>query len=188
MSTAIFSALEKRLESAVVAAALGDLVEAPLRLLDLLARARIDRRVIGDVDHVLADRDQVAPEREVVDAAPVVVGVDDGGRFGREPRQILRNGHAAEVVVAEKGFQRDRGRELALTDHRAGDLEDAAMNLLDEMLAAQEIRHPVVGVVVDQDRAEQGLLGFDIGGGNAIGPLRLLRLALDESFYGRHGR
>ncbi len=46
------------LEAAVVLALLGELEEALLRLLDLLARRHLDRRVIGDVDHVLADADQ----------------------------------------------------------------------------------------------------------------------------------
>ena len=126
----------KALEAAVVAAGLGDLVEAPLGLLDLLARARIDRRVIGDVDDVLADRDQFAPHGEIIDAAAVVVGVDDGRRFGGEARKILRHADAAEIVLAEKGLQRDRRRELARADHRSRDLEDAPMDLLDEMLGS----------------------------------------------------
>ena len=175
------------LEAAVVTPSLGDLIEAPLRLLDLLARARIDRGVVGDVDHVLADRDELAPKREVVDAAPVVVGVDDRGGFGGEPRQILRHRDAAEVMVAEEGLQGDRGGELALPDHRAGDLIDSAMDFLNEVLAAQEVGDAVEGVVVDQDRAEQGLLGFDIGRRNPVGALRRGGRALEYGFEGRHG-
>jgi len=38
------------LEAAVVAAGLGQFVEPPFRVLDLLARRKVDRRVIGDVD------------------------------------------------------------------------------------------------------------------------------------------
>ena len=38
------------LEAAVVAAGLGQFVEPPLGVLDLLARRKIDRRVVGDVD------------------------------------------------------------------------------------------------------------------------------------------
>ena len=77
------------LEAAAVASGLGELVEPALGVLDLLARREIDRRVEGDVDHVLADQDQLAPDREVVDRAPVVHRVDDGGRFGGEAREIL---------------------------------------------------------------------------------------------------
>ena len=66
--------LGEALEAAVIAAGLGQLVELALGLLDLVARREIDRRVEGDVDHVLADRDQRAADRQVVD------------RCGRNPR------------------------------------------------------------------------------------------------------
>ncbi len=159
----------KTLEAAVVAPALGDLVEAALGLLDLLARGRIDRRVIGDVDHVLADVDQLAPHRQIVDGAAVIVGVDDRRRLGGEAREILRHADAAEVVLAEERLQRDRRRELAGADQRAGDLVDAAMDLLDEMLGLEKVGDAVEGVVVDQDRAEQRLFGFDVERRSAIG-------------------
>ena len=162
----------KALEAAVVAPALGDLVEAALGLLDLLARARIDRRVIGDVDRVLADLDQFAPDRQIIDGAAVIIGVDDRRRLGGEARQILRHGDAADIVIAEKSLEGDRRGELAGPDQRAGDLENAAMDFLDEMFAAQEIGNAVEGVIVDQDRAEQRLLGLDIVRRRAIGRLR----------------
>ncbi len=176
----------KALETAVVASRLRDLIEAPLGLLDLFARTRVDGGVISDVDHILADRDELAPHREVIDAAAEIVGVDDRGRIGGEPRQILRHGDAAEVVLAEKRLQRDRRRELALANYRARDLEDAAMDLLDEMLAPQEIRDAVERVIVDEDRAQQRLLGLEIVRRRPIGTV--LRLALGERFDGRHGR
>ena len=73
MSTAVVSACRERLEAAVVAADLGELVEPALGVLDLVARREIDRRVEGDVDHVLADDDQLAADREVVDRAAVIL-------------------------------------------------------------------------------------------------------------------
>ena len=90
------------LEAAVVAAGLGELVEAALGLLDLVARRGFDRRVVGDVDDVLADADQVAADREVVDGAAVILGVDDGRRLGGEAGEILRDGDAAEILVARE--------------------------------------------------------------------------------------
>ena len=96
------------LEAAVVAAGLGELVEPPLGVLDLLARRKIDRRVVGDVDHVLADDDQRAPDREIVDGAAVVLGVDDGRRFGGEPREILACVQAGDVEIGrQEGLERD---------------------------------------------------------------------------------
>ena len=79
----------KALEAAVVAAGLGEFVEPPLRLLDLVARRGLDGRVVGHVDHVLADPDQIAADGEVVDRAAVVLGVDDGGRIAGETGEVL---------------------------------------------------------------------------------------------------
>ncbi len=75
-------------------------------------------------------------------------------------------------------------------DQRAGDLVDAAVNLLDEMLGCEEIRDAVVGVVVDQDGAEQRLFGLDIGRRAAVGapPGRLpLRAGGSGRLDSRHG-
>ena len=107
------------MEAAVVPPGLGDLVEAPLSLLDLVAGARIDRRVIGDVDDILTDRDQLPPQGEIVDAAAVVVGVDDRRRLAGEAGEILRHGDAAEIMFAEEGLERDRRSELARADQRS---------------------------------------------------------------------
>ncbi len=181
-----FQRFRKTLEAAVVPPGLGDLVEAPLGLLDLVARARIDRRVIGDVDDILADRDQLAPHGEIVDAAAVVVSVDDSRRFAREAGEILRHGDPAKIMFAEEGLQRDRRRQLARADQRSGDLENAAVNFFDEMLAPEEIRDAVERVVVDEDRAEERLFGLEIVRRRAIGAL--LTLALWELLDGRHGR
>ena len=89
MSTAVVERLREPLEAAVVAAGLGKLVELALGVLDMGLRRRVDRRVVGEVDHVLADADQVAADREIVDGAPVILGIDDGRRLGGKPRQIL---------------------------------------------------------------------------------------------------
>src|SRR5262249_55418690 len=45
-----------------IPADLRQLIQAALGILDLIARREIDRRVEGDVDHVLADVDQLAPD------------------------------------------------------------------------------------------------------------------------------
>ncbi len=65
-------------------------------------------------------------------------------------------------MLAEKALERDRRSELAGADQRAGDLVNAAMQFMRKMLGLQEIRDAVERVIVDQDRAEQRLLGFDI--------------------------
>ena len=100
--------------------------------------------------------------REVVDRLAVVGGVDDGGRFGREPRQILRHGHVGDELVGQVGLDGDRRRGLAGADDLAGDLVDLAMDRLVEMLGQQEIGDAVERLVVDEDRAEQRLLRLDV--------------------------
>ncbi len=179
--------LGKAPEAPVVPPRLRNLVEAPLRLLDLIAGTRIDRRIEGDVNDILADRDQLAPHREIVNAAPVIVGVDDGGRLAGKAGQILRHGHAAEIMFAEKSLERHRRRQLASPDQRSRDLENAAMNLLDEVLASEEVRDAIKCIVVDEDRPEQGLLGLEVVRRRAIGPFLRRRLALQQFVEGRHG-
>ena len=63
MSTAVVSACANRWKPVVVAAGLGKLVELALGVLDMGLRRCVDRRVEGEVDHVLADGDQVAADR-----------------------------------------------------------------------------------------------------------------------------
>ena len=145
----------KALEAAVVAAGLGQFVQPALGVLDLVARREIDRRVEGDVDHVLADDDQRAADRQVVDGVAVVLGIDDGGRFGGEPREILAHRHAADIDVGgEEGLQRDRRRDLAGADQVARKLIDFLVDRLEEMLRIEKIRDPVERLVVDQDGAQ----------------------------------
>ena len=151
------------LEAAVVAAGLGKLEQPPLGVLDLVGRRHVDRRVIGDVDHVLADRDQRAARGEVVDGAAVVGGVDDGDGLGGKAREIVRDRHVADLLVGrQEGLDRHRIGHLAHADELGRDLEDLAVQRLVEMRGLQEIRDAVEGVVVDEHGAEQRLLRLDV--------------------------
>ena len=85
----------ERLEARAVFAGLGKLVKLLLGLLDLGGGRRVDRRIVGGVDHRLADLNQLAADGEVVDGAAVILGVDDGGGVGGEPAEILRDGKFA---------------------------------------------------------------------------------------------
>ena len=155
--------LREALEAAVVTAGLGKFVKLALGVLDLRARGKIHRRIEGDIDHVLADPDQVAAQRHVVDRAAVVLRVDDRGGLGRETREVLANRHAADIGIGgQEGFQRDGGRDLAHPDQAAGGLENGLVDRLEEVLRFQKVGNPVERVVVDQDRAQQALLRLDI--------------------------
>ena len=66
-------------------------------------------------------------------------------------------------------------------------LVDAAVQLLGEMLGFEEVRDPVERVVVDEDRAEQRLLGLDVvsGATRYCGSSAVWRLA-DRRRVGGH--
>ena len=132
---------------------------------------------IGDVDHVLADLDQRAADRQVVDGMAVVLGIDDGGRFGGEPREVLADGEAADIDVGvEESLERDRRRDLAGADQVAREFEDLLMDRLEEMLRLEKVRNAVEGLVVDQDSAQQRLFRLDIVRSGTIGRRRFFDL------------
>ena len=158
-------------EALAVLVGLGQREEARLGLLDLLLGREVDGRVVGGVDHVLADQDQPAPGGEVVDGAAVVARVDDGGGVGGEPAEILRHGEAGidRLGVLEEGPERDRRRLLARGDQLGGRLVDLLVQRIVEVVRLEEARDAVVRLVVDEDGAEQRLLGLEVVGRGAEG-------------------
>jgi hypothetical protein len=114
---------------------------------------------------VLADRDQLASQMQVVDRAAVMLGIDDRHRRFGEPRQILRAADLGKgAVLVEQILQRDRVGDLAAFDEPADRGIDAAVDGVAEMLRHQELGDPRMRRVVDEDRPEQRLLGLDVGG------------------------
>src|SRR5665213_3784851 len=103
--------LRKTLEPAIVSAGFRQFVELAFGVLDLRARGEIDRRVEGDIDHVLADPDQVAAQRHVIDRPSVILGVDDSGGFGGEAGEVLADGHAAKVGIGAVSYTHLRAHE-----------------------------------------------------------------------------
>ncbi len=69
---------------------------------------------------------------------------------------------SAVSCVGQEGLDRDRRRGLAGADDLAHDLVDLAMHRLVEMLGQQEIGDAIERLVVDEDGAQQRLLGFDV--------------------------
>jgi hypothetical protein len=61
------------------------------------------------------------------------------------------------------------------------------MDRLEEMVGQQEVRDPVEGVVIDQDRAQQRLLGLDVVRLDAIFRLAVFETG-DEGGCCGHGR
>ena len=68
----------------------------------------------------------------------VVLGIDDGGRLGGEPGQVLADREAADIDIGvEESLERDRRRELAGADQIAGELIDLLVDRLEEMRAVR---------------------------------------------------
>ena len=159
----------ERLEAAVVAAVFGQFEQPALGILDLRLRRHVERRVIGDVDHVLADGDQCSTQRQIVDGAAIILRVDDRHGLDGKTREILCNRHVADLFVGrQEVLDGDRVGSLAHADDVAGDLEDLPVQMLVEMDGFQEVGNAVVGIIVNEDGAKQGLLRLDIAGRFAI--------------------
>ena len=151
------------LEAAVDLALLAELVERLLGLDDLVLGLAVDldaRRLLGDV---LADHDQLAADGEVVDELGVVAGGEERDRGAGEADEV---GGAAELleagVLLEEGLDGDRGGQRVAADALGGDLEDAGVHRVEEVRRLHDAGDPVVDVVVDEERAEQRLLGLDV--------------------------
>ena len=70
--------------------------------------------------------------------------------------------------MLELGLQRHRVGELARFDPAGDRLEDAAVDRVGEVLGREELRDPLIGAVVGEQRAEQRLLRLHIGGRQAL--------------------
>ena len=155
--------LGEALKATVVSAGLGEFVQPPLGVLDLIAWGKIDWGVKGDVDHVLADLDQRAADRQVVDRMAVIFGIDDRRRFRSEPRQVLADRQATNIDVGvEERLERDRSGQFTGADQVTRELVNLLVNRLKEMRRLQKIRNPIEGLIVDQDSAKQRLFRLDI--------------------------
>ncbi len=82
------------------------------------------------------------------------------------PADVLEGGVALEI-----GLEGDGARQLAGADQFRGDVIDAGVDGLEEMVGLEKGRHPVAGVVVDQNGAEQRLFRLEIVRGHAVGIL-----------------
>ena len=147
----------------------GKLVEPVLGLFDLLRRRLVGRPVIGVVHHLFADGDQGAAQRQVVDGAPVVLGVDDRHGRARKPREILpAAGLLQRLVPLEEVFQGHRVGDLPALDHAEHGVVDAAVHRQEEMPRQQEGADQAGGFVVDEQGAEQRVFGFEVARRRAV--------------------
>ena len=181
-------------KSLAVLALLGEIVEPRLGLLDLALGRGVDGAVVGTVDHVLADDDERAPRGEIVDGAAVVLGVDDGRGVGGQRAEVLRHGEVRRDRLGrlEERPQRDRRRLLADVDELARRLVDLLVQRIEEMVRLEERGDAIHRLVVDEDGAEQRLLGLKVvrslpEGERLVGVCRRLEPVGDERRVVCHG-
>src|SRR5256885_11119097 len=64
-----------------------------------------------------------------IDGAAVILGVDDGGRLRREPREILADREPGDIDVArQEGLEGDRVRDLSAADQACRDRKSTRLN------------------------------------------------------------
>ena len=71
-------------------------------------------------------------------------------------------------VALEEVLQRDGRGEVALRDEFRGRLVNSSVYGIEEMRRLQEARNPVIGLIVDEHGAEQGLLRIDVMRGHSV--------------------
>src|SRR3546814_18281517 len=84
-------------------------------------------------------------------------------------------------------LQGERAGDLPRLDQLLGRGVDAAEHRLGEMLRPQEVRNPLIGPVVCQDRAEEGRLALGVVGRRAVGGA-VFRATMARRHIGGRGR
>jgi hypothetical protein len=84
------------------------------------------------------------------------------GRGGELAEIGRAAGRLHALVLLDIGLEGDGAHHLAALDQPRQRVEQLAVQRIGEVLGPQELGDPLVGGVVDQDRAEQGLLGLEI--------------------------
>ena len=108
--------------------------------------------------------------------ATVVFGIDDALGGARQAGEILRAIQFTQcLIILERNLKRDVIGQSAAFDQAMHVRKDAAMHRLVKVFGPQEFADPMIGFVIDQDRAKQRLFGFYIvrlsakpGGGPAL--------------------
>ena len=150
-------------EASLVAPCFRQFEQAPFGIVNLLRRRHVNRRVKGDIDHVLADADQVPAQRQVIDAAAIVLGIDDRGGIGGKAQEKLGGRQIGDFGFRRiKGLQCDRRGGLARPDQLADFFINILVRRNEEMERLQKVGHSVIGLVVDENGAKQLAFGFRV--------------------------
>ena len=98
-----------------------------------------------------------------MDKAAEIAGIDHVHRGGGEAREIRGAAGGLHILVAlDIGLERDGAHQLAALDQASQGIEQLAVERIGEMLALEEFSDPMIGRVVHQNRAQQGLLRLEV--------------------------
>ncbi len=144
-------------------ARLGQGIQRLFGLFDLFVGGRLG---VGRLlDDLAANADQLAAQGQIIDDAGVVGGV---GRGRRPVNQVGEIAQTAELlkgrVLLEPLHQDGRLSQQALTDVVLDRVEQALVEGLVEMAAAQSVRQALEHGVVEHQRAQQGLFRLQVVG------------------------
>ena len=163
-----FDGLSRRHRKALGRAAgtigFGDLVKLDLGLFDLPLGIDVFARIDGLFDHLAADADQRAEQRQLIDLRREIARADQRDAAFGELEQIGRSAERLDRLVGlEHRLERHRiGDHVAIDDHADDRLVDSAVRRLEEMIGVEDALDVVDEPVVDQQSAEQRRLGVDI--------------------------
>jgi hypothetical protein len=129
-----------------------------------------DAMLVAVIDQIGPDLDQLPPQMRIIDDSRVVGGVQDRHHRGGEPGEITRPADFRErAVLVEIILQRDRIGDLSARANPADRGVDALMGRVMKMFSEEIFLDPLVGLVVDQDGAEEGLFSLDVARRRAVG-------------------
>ena len=165
----IVGVVEERLERAEAGRdpALADVEQLALgpvdRLLDL------GRILVADPGDLAGRGDEVAQDRLAFDDPGVLHGVDGGRGLVRQARQVRAAADRLELLAPfERLGHGDDVDRLALVEQLEHGRVDGAVGRAVEVLGPEELGDLDDRVAIDQDRAEDGLLGLGALGRQSI--------------------
>ncbi len=105
---------------------------------------------------------------EVIDAAAIFTRINHVDHGCGEIGQVLDPAHIGEgAVLLEEIPECDRVGDLSPFNQLGDRAENLAVDRIGEVVRPQEIRHPVIGVVVGQDGTQQRFFRLEIVGRRA---------------------
>ncbi|KAF0176541.1 MAG: Replicative DNA helicase [Caulobacteraceae bacterium] len=151
-------------EAARARAGLREGEELAFRFLDLPLCVHVLGRRGREARDLAADADELAAQREIVDEVGVVARLrGQPGGVLHEHQQVARAADLLQAALAlEPLAQGEAVGELAAPDEIGTHRKDAPVHGIVEVVRLEPVADAVEGLVVEQDRAEQRLLGFEV--------------------------